>query len=178
MNTKGKILIIISAVSTILCVFYLTLSSPVQLIGNENNAHASAILTSFMQSIDAENCEGYSGAWIDDNDKAHIAFINLDYKEQAERKGIVYDVFSHTFTEIVKLQDEVSNDPRLEGKINGTSVSESENALEIDYYREADLKSIKAVTADKNEKKINIRYNYKPEPNQNAPGRYEGIKDK
>ncbi len=174
MNTKGKILLIISAVSTILCVFYLTLSSPVQLIGNENNAHASAILTSFMQSIDAENCEGYSGAWIDDNDKAHIAFINLDYKEQAERKGIVYDVFSHTFTEIVKLQDEVSNDSRLEGKISGTSVSESENALEIDYYRESDLKSIESVVADKNKKQIKTKYNYKPEPNQNVPSKYEG----
>ena len=173
MNTKGKLLVVISAVVIILCVFYLTLSSPVQLIGNENNAHASAILTSFLQSIDAENCEGYSGAWIDDNDKAHIAFTNLDYKEQAERKGIVYDVFSHTFTEIVKLQDEVSNDSRLEGKISGTSVSESENALEIDYYREADLKSIESVLADKNKKQIKIRYNYKPEPNQNAPGKYE-----
>ncbi len=173
MNTKGKLLVIISAVATILCVFYLTISSTVQPIGNENNAHASAILTSFMQSIDAENCEGYSGAWIDDNDKAHIAFTNLDYKEQAERKGIVYDVFSHTFTEIVKLQDEVSNDPRLEGKVNGTSVSESENALEIDYYRKSDLKSIESVVADKNKKQIKIKYNYKPEPNQNVPSKYE-----
>lgn len=173
MNTKGKLLVIISAVATILCV-YLTLSSPVQPVGIENNAHASAILISFMQSIDAKNCEGYSGAWIDDNDKAHIAFTNLDYKEQAERKDIVYDVFPHTFTEIAKLQNEVLNDSRLEGKINGTSVSESENALEIDYHREADLKSIKSVVADKNKKQIKIQYNYKPEPNQNAPGKYEG----
>ena len=174
MNTKGKLLIIISAVVIILCVFYLTLSSPVQPIGNENNAHASAILTSFMQSIDAKNCEGYSGAWIDENDKAHIAFTNLDYKEQAINKGIIYDVFPHTFTEIAKLQDEISNDSRLEGKVNGTSVSESENALEIDYYREADLESIKAVVADKNKKQIKIQYNYKPEPNQNVPGKYRG----
>ena len=139
-----------------------------------SNASAAAALTAFESHGNIKNDNTYCGAWIDEENIPHIAFTNNDYEKSVRDSGIVYEVFKHSFQELSSLQKHIDKDVTLDSKLNYTSISESENALEIAYLNESDLDDIKTIVAAYNHKQIKINYVYDPNQAHNIPGKYEG----
>lgn len=126
----------------------------------------NAIKSSYRPMSANQYDDSYAGAWIDKDNKPHIAFTNNQKIVSRKATNIEIEYFKNSLNDLLELQETIIAQSNL--NIVSTAVLEDKNALKIGYYSESDFEYIKSNINKLNTKNISIIYEQVDLPQEDA----------